>query len=167
MNNSINTDRPDFETAKEYLKVHRFNLDHVNVQLAERIMDSFAEQKCKPLLSTVKRLQEENERLKAWKESEMSVWRPLLDYFHNEDKLITLGKSISEEALRRSKEYVRLQEENEQLKEALIAAKVMMERDKVGGYTRAWEGYDVVEKGSTYEKTTKALKSSELNKEEQ
>lgn len=63
------------------------------------------------LLSTVKRLQEENEQLKAWKESEIALWRPLLDYFHKEDKLLKLGVSIVEEALHRSKFYVRVQEE--------------------------------------------------------
>lgn len=60
------------------------------------------------LLSTVKRLQEENEQLNQWKREEIAVWGPLYDYFLKEDKLINLGESIAEEALRRSKQYVRL-----------------------------------------------------------
>lgn len=62
----------------------------------------------------------------------------------------------------------RLQEEKKELVEALIAAKLMMERDKVGGYTRTHTGQPYHEHGSTYEKVHNALKSYLLiNKEEQ
>lgn len=99
------------------------------------------------------RLQEDNEQLKAWKESEMSVWRPLLDYFHNEDKCIRLGLSISKEALHRSKEYVRLQEEKKELVEALTS--FVEGIDGVGGYEHF---------APLINNANRVLKSSELNK---
>jgi hypothetical protein len=46
------------------------------------------------------------------------------------------------------------------LLEALHRAKAMMERDKVGGYTRTNDGKDFAEKGSTYESVIAAIKKA-------
>jgi len=46
------------------------------------------------------------------------------------------------------------------LLEALYKAKAMMERDKVGGYTRTHDGKDFAEKGSTYETVITAIKKA-------
>lgn len=56
-----------------------------------------------------------------------------------------------------------LEERVKELEGALTAAKIMMERDKVGGYTRTHDGKDFAEKGSTYEKVSAAL-SNQQNK---
>lgn len=64
-------------------------------------------------------LKKEVERLTYWKESEIELWSPLIDWFQA-NRNVKPGTLISEEALRRSQEYERLQAENESLKKVLI-----------------------------------------------
>lgn len=55
----------------------------------------------------------------------------------------------------------KLKEQNEKLKEACKRAAGLMERDKVGGYSRNHTGVPYIEKGSTYEIVSETLKSCE------
>ncbi len=64
----------------------------------------------------IRELEEENRRLTQWKKEQIEVWSPVLDWFQD-NKSIPPGTSISKEALRRSQEFERLEEENKRLRE--------------------------------------------------
>lgn len=49
-------------------------------------------------------LQKQNEELKAWKKESIGVWMPVMEFIRNEGNL-KVGDSISEEVLRRCREF--------------------------------------------------------------
>lgn len=57
----------------------------------------------------VERLQGENEQLKLWKESEIRLWGPLLDYMQK-NPFLKPGDSISQKSLEFLKEYTAILE---------------------------------------------------------
>ena len=53
------------------------------------------------ILAENRQLREENERLKAWKQSEIQIWRPIIEYMQLNGHLfgMKLGESISDKVL--------------------------------------------------------------------
>lgn len=53
------------------------------------------------ILAENRQLREENERLKAWKQSEIKLWRPIIEYMQSNGHLfgMKLGESISDKVL--------------------------------------------------------------------
>lgn len=118
----------------------------------------------KELVSVIESLRADNDRLKEQLNNEVETSR-LLRVVNIKHESSIESLKVENERLKHELSYfdpinrVRelrkrcedLEAGNERFKDILQKCKAMMERDKVGGYSRTYEGGDYWEEGSTYE----------------